>query len=46
MLYILHGFWDNEDWMARSVVALNTMLSNLIASGEAKEMIVVLPYIY
>ena len=46
VLYILHGFWDNEDWMARPVVALNTMLSNLIAAGEAKEMIIVLPYIY
>lgn len=46
VLYILHGFWDNEDWMARSTVALNIMLSNLIAEGEAKEMIIVLPYIY
>lgn len=46
VLYILHGFWDNEEWMARPVVALNTMLSNLITAGEAKEMIVVLPYIY
>ena len=46
VLYILHGFWDNEEWMARSTVALNIMLSNLIAEGEAKEMIIVLPYIY
>ncbi len=46
VLYILHGFWDNEEWMARPVVSLSTMLSNLYASGEAEEMIVVLPYIY
>ena len=46
VLYILHGFWDNEDWMARPVVSLNTMLSNLYALGQAEEMIVVLPYIY
>ena len=46
VLYILHGYYDNEDWMARSVVGINTMLTNLYADGEAEEMIVVLPYIY
>ena len=46
VLYILHGYYDNEDWMARSVVGINTMLANLYADGEAEEMIVVLPYIY
>ncbi|MBO5353995.1 MAG: esterase family protein [Lachnospiraceae bacterium] len=46
VLYILHGFWDNEDWMARPVVSISTMLSNLYADGKAEEMIVVLPYIY
>ncbi len=46
VLYILHGFWDNEEWMARPVVSLSIMLSNLYASGEVEEMIVVLPYIY
>ncbi len=46
VLYILHGYYDNEDWMARPVVNINTMLANLYASGEAEEMIVVLPYIF
>lgn len=46
VLYILHGYYDNEDWMARDVVHISAMLTNLIAAGEAKEMIVVLPYIY
>lgn len=46
VLYILHGYYDNEDWMAREVVGLSTMLSNLYASGEAEEMIIVAPYIF
>lgn len=46
VLYILHGFWDNEDWMARSTVALSHILTNLQLDGEAEEMIVVLPYIF
>ena len=46
VLYILHGYYDNEEWMARDVVHISAMLTNLIAAGEAKEMIVVLPYIY
>ena len=46
VLYILHGYYDNEEWMARDNVNLSVMLNNLIADGKAKEMIVVLPYIY
>jgi len=46
VLYILHGFTDTQDWMLRSDVALVNMLGNLISSGEAEEMIVVLPYIF
>ena len=46
VLYILHGYYDNEDWMTRDTVHISTMLANLIADGEAREMIVVLPYIY
>lgn len=46
VLYILHGFWDNEDWMARSTVALSQIITNLQQDGEAEEMIVVLPYIF
>lgn len=46
VLYILHGYWDSEDWMARDVVKIDTMLPNLVKKGEAEEMIVVLPYIF
>jgi|GEM_PF-575674 len=46
VLYILHGFFDDETWMARDVVAIPEILTNLQLDGEAEEMIVVLPYIY
>ncbi len=46
VLYVLHGYYDNEDWMARDTVGISTMLSNLYADGEAEEMIVVSPYIF
>ena len=46
VLYILHGYYDNEDWMTRDIVHIGTMLTNLVADGEAREMIVVCPYIY
>ena len=46
VLYILHGFYDNEDWMAREAVALPRILTNLQLDGQAEEMIVVLPYIF
>ncbi|MDE6592303.1 MAG: esterase family protein [Oscillospiraceae bacterium] len=46
VLYILHGYYDNEDWMTRDIVHISTMLTNLAADGEAEEMIVVCPYIY
>ncbi len=46
VLYILHGFYDNEDWMTRSVVNLNTIYGNLLADGMAEEMIIILPYIF
>lgn len=46
VLYILHGFYDNETWMARPVVNLSTIYNNLLADGEAEEMIIVLPYMF
>ena len=46
VLYILHGYWDNEDWMARGVVHISEMLANLKADGQAEDMIVVCPYIF
>ena len=33
VLYVLHGYYDNEDWMARSVVNLNVIYQNLLADG-------------
>lgn len=46
VLYILHGYYDNEDWMARKIVGLNVIYNNLVSAGEAEEMIIVLPYIF
>ena len=46
VLYILHGYFNNEDWMTSSDVGIRTMLTNLCIDHEAEEMIVVLPYIY
>lgn len=46
VLYILHGYYDNQDWMARDVVKLNIMYQNLLDAGEIEEMIVVCPYIF
>ena len=46
VLYLLHGYYDNEDWMAEEMVELKKILSNLINQGEARDMIVVMPYIF
>ena len=46
VLYLLHGYYDNEDWMAGESVELKMILGNLINYGMAREMIVVAPYIY
>ena len=46
VLYILHGFYDTEDWMTRSTVNLSTIYGNLLADSKAEEMIIVLPYIF
>lgn len=46
VLYLLHGYYDDEDWMADDRVSLRRILGNLISTGQAKEMIVVMPYIY
>ena len=46
VLYILHGFYDNENWMARPVVNLSNIYGNLLEEGEAEEMIIALPYMF
>ena len=46
VLYLLHGYFDNEDWMIRPVVGLRYLMPNLYACGEAEPMLIVCPYIY
>lgn len=46
VLYVLHGYYDNEDWMARDIVDMSDMMANLYDSGAAEEMIIVCPYIF
>ena len=46
VLYVLHGYYDSEDWMTRDIVDMSDMLSNLYESGDAEEMIIVCPYIF
>ncbi len=46
VLYMLHGYWDNENTLADADMGLQTILGNLTAKGEAEKMIVVFPYIY
>ncbi len=45
VLYALHGYWDDESTLLEYSDA-RTMAGNLMASGEAEEMIIVFPYIY
>lgn len=49
VMYVMHGYWENQDRMiikGNSDMYTRQMVGNLIASGEAKEMILVFPYIY
>ena len=46
VFYMLHGYYDDQNWMTRPVVGVQTMMGNLVASGEAEKMIIVFPYIY
>lgn len=46
VLYLLHGYFDNQNGMLSKEIGLVSMLGNLTASGEICEMIVVLPYIF
>lgn len=46
VLYILHGYWDTEDWMTQPDVGLEEALNAMPLTGIAKEMIVVIPYIF
>lgn len=46
VLYVLHGFFNNEDWMSSPEVKFNIIYGNLLAKGEIEEMIIVLPYMF
>ncbi len=46
VLYALHGYYNDQDWITRDIGCIDVMLSNLYADGDAKEMIVVSPYIF
>lgn len=46
VLYLLHGYWENEDWMTSAEIGLQKMLGNLVDQGKSESMIVVSPYIY
>ena len=49
VLYVMHGYWENQDRMiikGNGTMYTRQIIGNAIASGEAKDMIVVFPYIY
>ncbi|GEM_PF-221671 len=46
VLYMMHGYWETQDTLSADSMGLQTILGNQIASGDAKKMIVVFPYIY
>ncbi len=49
VLYVLHGFFENEDRMitkGNGTMYTRQIVGNTIASGEAKDMIVVCPLIF
>ena len=49
VLYLLHGFFENEDRMitkGNGTMYTKQIIGNAIASGEAKDMIVVVPFVF
>ena len=49
VLYILHGFFENENRMitqGNGQMYTKQIIGNAIASGEAKDMIVVVPFVF
>ena len=49
VLYVMHGYWENQDRMiieGNGTMYTCQIIGNAIAEGEAKDMIVVFPYIY
>lgn len=49
VLYLLHGFFENENRMitqGNGTMYTKQIIGNAIASGEAKDMIVVVPFVF
>lgn len=51
VLYVMHGYWEDQDRMIKvgnnnNPMVTRQIIGNAIAAGEAKDMIVVFPYIY
>lgn len=46
VVYLLHGYGKTEDSLTEPEMALSEILTNLQIRGEAKDMIIVLPYVY
>ncbi len=46
VLYVFHGIFGSEDSMLDDNMKIQTMLGNLVASGEAEKMIVVFPQMF
>lgn len=49
VLYVLHGFFENEDRMittGNGQMYTRQIIGNAIASGDAKDMIVVVPFVF
>ncbi len=49
VLYLLHGFFENEDRMiikGNGTMYTRQIIGNAIASGEAEDMIVVVPWVF
>lgn len=46
VLYMLHGYFENQDSLLSPFGGLQNILGNQVAAGNAEKMIVVFPYVY
>ncbi|WP_295066625.1 alpha/beta hydrolase-fold protein [Ruminococcus sp.] len=46
VIYVFHGIFGSEDSMLDESMKIQTMLGNLVASGEAEKMIIVFPQMF
>lgn len=46
VMYVFHGIFGSEDSMLDDSMKIQTMLGNLVASGEAEKMIIVFPQMF